>query len=83
MVHLCENQGCRVVSGCGRDAPPVDNRGRDGAWAPFAEGRHDIFQHEVLLALAAKYRKSAAQIILRWLTQLGVVAIPKDRKSVV
>jgi 2,5-diketo-D-gluconate reductase A len=48
------------------------------AWAPFAEGKHDIFHNEVLLAIAAKHRKSVAQIILRWLTQRGVVAIPKS-----
>jgi 2,5-diketo-D-gluconate reductase A len=48
------------------------------AWAPFAEGKHNIFQNELLLSLAAKYRKSVAQIILRWLTQRGVVAIPKS-----
>ena len=47
-------------------------------WAPFAEGKHDIFQNEVLVSLARKYRKSVAQIILRWLTQRGIVAIPKS-----
>ena len=48
------------------------------SWGPFAEGKHNIFQNEVLLALAEKYRKTVAQIILRWLTQRGVVAIPKS-----
>jgi 2,5-diketo-D-gluconate reductase A len=48
------------------------------AWAPFAEGRHGIFQNEVLSALATTYQKSVAQVILRWLTQRGVVAIPKS-----
>ena len=48
------------------------------AWAPFAEGKHDIFRNTLLLSLAAKYRKTVAQIILRWLTQRGVVAIPKS-----
>jgi 2,5-diketo-D-gluconate reductase A len=55
-----------------------DNGVQIEAWAPFAEGKHDIFQNELLLSLAAKYRKSTAQIILRWLTQRGVVAIPKS-----
>lgn len=55
-----------------------DNGVQIEAWAPFAEGQHNIFQNELLLSLAAKYRKSAAQIILRWLTQRGVVAIPKS-----
>lgn len=48
------------------------------AWAPFAEGQHDIFHNEELTSLAAKYHKSVAQIILRWLTQRGIVAIPKS-----
>lgn len=48
------------------------------SWGPFAEGKHNIFQNEVLRALVGKYQKSVAQIILRWLTQRGVVAIPKS-----
>lgn len=48
------------------------------SWAPFAEGRNDMFQNGLLLSLAGKYNKSVAQIILRWLTQRGVVAIPKS-----
>lgn len=48
------------------------------SWGPFAEGKNAIFQNELLLGLAAKYKKSVAQIILRWLTQRGVVVIPKS-----
>lgn len=48
------------------------------SWGPFAEGKNNIFQNELLVSLAAKYQKSVAQIILRWLTQRGVVAIPKS-----
>jgi len=48
------------------------------AWAPFAEGKNNIFQNELLLAIASKYKKTVAQVILRWLTQRGVVAIPKS-----
>lgn len=48
------------------------------SWAPFAEGRNNVFQNEVLVALAEKYDKSVAQVILRWLTQRGVVVIPKS-----
>ncbi|MHB9033464.1 MAG: aldo/keto reductase, partial [Anaerolineae bacterium] len=48
------------------------------SWGPFAEGRNNIFRNELLLALAAKYQRTVAQIILRWLTQRGVVAIPKS-----
>ena len=48
------------------------------AWAPFAEGKHGIFQNEVLRSIGAKHGKSIAQVILRWLLQRGVVAIPKS-----
>ena len=48
------------------------------SWGPFAEGKHDIFQNELLLSIAGKYKKSVAQVILRWLTQRGVVVIPKS-----
>lgn len=55
-----------------------DNGVQQEAWAPFAEGKHDIFHNEVLVSLAEKYKKTVAQIILRWLTQRGIVAIPKS-----
>lgn len=48
------------------------------SWGPFAEGRNNIFQNELLVSIASKYNKSVAQVILRWLTQRGVVAIPKS-----
>ncbi len=48
------------------------------SWGPFAEGKNDIFKNELLVSLASKYNKSVAQIILRWLTQRGVVVIPKS-----
>jgi 2,5-diketo-D-gluconate reductase A len=48
------------------------------SWAPFAEGQHDIFQNETLVGIAERHNKSVAQIILRWLTQRGIVAIPKS-----
>jgi 2,5-diketo-D-gluconate reductase A len=48
------------------------------SWGPFAEGRNNIFQNEVLRTIADKHQKTVAQIILRWLTQRGVVAIPKS-----
>jgi len=48
------------------------------SWAPFAEGRNNIFQNEVLASIAKKHNKSVAQVILRWLTQRGIVAIPKS-----
>jgi 2,5-diketo-D-gluconate reductase A len=48
------------------------------SWGPFAEGKNNIFQNDLLVSLAGKYNKTVAQIILRWLTQRGVVAIPKS-----
>jgi diketogulonate reductase-like aldo/keto reductase len=48
------------------------------AWGPFAEGKNDLFHNEVLAGVAAKYQRSIAQVVLRWLTQRGVVAIPKS-----
>src|SRR5215210_4676164 len=48
------------------------------AWAPFAEGKHNIFENEVLVSLAGNHKKTVAQIILRWLIQRGIVAIPKS-----
>jgi diketogulonate reductase-like aldo/keto reductase len=55
----------------------ADNEVQVQAWAPFAEGRNNIFQNEVLLSLAAKHKKSVAQIILRWLVQRGIIALSK------
>ena len=47
------------------------------SWGPFAEGRNNIFENETLLSIARKHRKTVAQIILRWLIQRDIVAIPK------
>ena len=48
------------------------------SWGPFAEGKNNIFHNELLLSIGKKYNKSIAQVILRWLTQRSVVAIPKS-----
>jgi len=48
------------------------------AWAPFAEGRNNLFQNEALLAIGARYGKSVGQVVLRWLVQRGVVALAKS-----
>jgi len=48
------------------------------SWAPFAEGKNNIFNNEVLVLIAEKHRKSVAQVALRWLIQRGIVAIPKS-----
>jgi len=48
------------------------------AWGPFAEGKNNLFQNELLSSIGRKYNKSVARVVLRWLTQRGVVAIPKS-----
>jgi diketogulonate reductase-like aldo/keto reductase len=50
------------------------------AWAPFAEGRNNIFQNETLLSIAARHNKSVAQVILRWLVQRGIIALAKSTR---
>jgi len=50
------------------------------AWAPFAEGKNDMFTNETLKAVGDKYSKSIAQVILRYLIQRDVVVIPKSVK---
>lgn len=48
------------------------------SWGPFAEGKNNLFGNELLAAIGSKYGKSIAQVVLRWLIQRGVVAIPKS-----
>lgn len=50
------------------------------AWAPFAEGRNNLFQNPVLLSVAAKHGRSAAQVTLRWLVQRGIIALSKTTR---
>ncbi|MGG1638668.1 aldo/keto reductase [Paenibacillus sp. NRS-1760] len=51
------------------------------SWAPFAEGKNNLFQNELLVAIAEKHNKSVAQVVLRWLTQREVVVIPKSARK--
>lgn len=48
------------------------------SWGPFAEGKNDLFHNLVLMGIAAEHRKSVGQVVLRWLTQRGVIVIPKS-----
>lgn len=48
------------------------------AWAPFGEGRGGTFDNSVIVKLAEKYKKTPAQIMLRWHIQRGIVVIPKS-----
>ncbi len=55
-----------------------DNSVQVEAWAPFAEGKNNVFQNELLLSLATKHQKSIAQIILRWLVQREIIVLSKS-----
>lgn len=48
------------------------------AWAPFAEGRHDLFTNPILAEIGRQYGKSIGQVVLRWLIQRGIVALAKS-----
>ena len=48
------------------------------AWAPFAEGRNQIFENPTLRSIAARHMRSVAQVILRWLSQRGIVVLSKS-----
>jgi diketogulonate reductase-like aldo/keto reductase len=58
-----------------------DNTVMVEAWAPFAEGKNNIFQNETLLSIAAKHNKSVAQVILRWVVQRGIIALAKSTRK--
>lgn len=56
----------------------AENNVQIESWGPFAEGRNNMFGNELLGSIADSHQKTVAQVILRWLTQCGVVAIPKS-----
>jgi len=56
----------------------VENKVQIESWGPFAEGRNNLFHNELLQSIGNKYNKSIAQVVIRWLTQRGVIAIPKS-----
>ncbi|MEI7846698.1 MAG: aldo/keto reductase [Chloroflexota bacterium] len=58
-----------------------DNSVMVEAWAPFAEGKNNIFQNEILLPIATKHNKSVAQVILRWLVQRDIIALAKSTRK--
>lgn len=56
----------------------IDNNVQIEAWGPFAEGKNDLFKNELLKSIGTKYKKSIAQVVLRWHIQRGIVTIPKS-----
>ena len=56
----------------------VENNVQIESWGPFAEGKNNLFQNELLGSIAMRYNKSIAQVVLRWLTQRDIVVIPKS-----
>jgi diketogulonate reductase-like aldo/keto reductase len=58
-----------------------DNNVMVEAWAPFAEGKNNIFQNEILLSIAAKHNRTVAQVILRWVVQRGIIALAKSTRK--
>ena len=48
------------------------------AWAPFAEGRNNLFSQPVLVEIGKKYGKSVGQVVLRWLLQRNIVSLAKS-----
>lgn len=56
----------------------IENNVQIESWGPFAEGKNGLFQNELLASIGRKYGKTTAQVVVRWLTQRGVVAIPKS-----
>lgn len=55
-----------------------ENKVQIESWGPFAEGKNNLFQNELLTSIGKKYNKSVAQVVLRWLIQRNVVVIPKS-----
>jgi len=51
------------------------------AWGPFGQGDIDIIGHPLLQSLAAKYQKTASQIVLRWIVQRGLITIPRAKPN--
>ncbi len=55
-----------------------ENKVQIESWGPFAEGKNNLFHNELLASIGKKYNKTIAQVVIRWLTQKEVIAIPKS-----
>ena len=49
-------------------------------WAPLGQASSNLFNEEIIKKLAEKYKKTSAQVILRWHIQKGFITIPKSCK---
>ncbi|MCA2017660.1 aldo/keto reductase [Vibrio tritonius] len=59
-------------------APWMKTKGiQPEAWAPFAEGRNNLFSHPVLAQIGTKYGKSIGQVVLRWILHRDIVVLAK------
>jgi diketogulonate reductase-like aldo/keto reductase len=56
----------------------TDNGVQIESWSPFAEGKNSLFSNELLTGIGERHNKTVAQVVLRWLIQRGVIAIPKS-----
>ena len=56
----------------------IKNKVQIEAWAPFGEGRNNMFTNSLMIDIGRKYQKTVAQVILRWLIQRGVVSLAKS-----
>jgi diketogulonate reductase-like aldo/keto reductase len=55
-----------------------ENKVQIESWGPFAEGKNNLFHNKLLASIGEKYNKTIAQVVIRWLTQRGIIAIPKS-----
>ncbi|HIZ60313.1 MAG TPA: aldo/keto reductase [Candidatus Dorea faecipullorum] len=76
----CEQAVKDAISAGYRLIDTAASYGMEG-WAPFAEGKNNLFHNETLKCIGEKYGKSIAQVILRWLLDRGIVCIPKSVKK--
>jgi diketogulonate reductase-like aldo/keto reductase len=66
------NQQTEVISALKKEGVTPE------AWAPFAEGKNEIFSNPILKKIGDKYNKSIAQVIVRWLIEQDVLVLAKS-----
>jgi diketogulonate reductase-like aldo/keto reductase len=76
-VRLALQAGFRHVD----TAQMYENESEVEAWGPFGQGNIDVIGHPLLQSLAAKYEKTASQIVLRWIVQRDLITIPRAKPN--